>query len=681
MLNKKPEILAPVGGPEQLIAAVRSGANAVYLGTKGFNARQNAKNFDYAALHEAVSYCHGRGVRVHVTVNTLVQDSELDAVLEEIEGVAASGADAVIIQDLGVMRLFKECCPTIERHASTQMAIHNTDGAKLARDLGFSRVVLARELSLKEIEKIASSVDIELESFIHGAHCMSLSGACYMSSIIGERSGNRGLCAQPCRTDFVCGSRNYVLSLKDMSYIRHTHRLIDAGVTSFKIEGRMKRPEYVAAAVTACRKALAGEEYDMDQLEAVFSRSGFTDGYLTGRRNITMFGRRTEADEQRTKAVLGSIAKLYRGEYQAIDVSLEFEARTSQPMRLKASDGVRITEVTGQPPQQAINRAADEEYITRQLSKSGGTPFGIKSIAVHLDEGLAIPASALNQLRRDALERLLEQRSAVTPHPFTRKAFDQPSQSAGGTGVLWARFESADQLPEDTSKLEKIILPLKAVTGQHIAEYGQKLAAELPSALFPDNEDDVRRTVAALKSAGLCSVYCENIYAAAIAREYDVEFIAGPCLNIMNGLALDELFRLGAQHVTLCFELSMSRAKRLAVRGSCGLTVYGRLPLMTVRACPAKGKNGCEKCNGRPVLTDRKGIDFPLLCRDKRYGVIVNSLPLYLADRDTEGFDYRLLYFTTETSRRCSEVIADYIRGVPAPEGEFTRGLYYRNVK
>jgi len=317
------EILAPAGGQEQLIAAVRSGADAVYLGTRSFNARRNAENFDGESLSEAVKYCHGRGVRVHATVNTLVKDAELQSLYKEIEMLAAFGIDAVIVQDLAVAELFQRHCPSMPLHASTQMVIHNLEGALAAEELGFSRVVLARELTIEEIRKICSGTKIQIETFVHGALCMSISGQCYLSSILGERSGNRGLCAQPCRLGFKSGSRDYALSLKDMSHISHIGELMEAGVSSLKIEGRMKRPEYVAAAVSACREAVSGKAADLTDLQAVFSRSGFTDGYITGKRNLEMFGHRTREDVEASKTVLGKIASSYRNELSRIPVDMK----------------------------------------------------------------------------------------------------------------------------------------------------------------------------------------------------------------------------------------------------------------------------------------------------------------------------------------------------------------------
>ena len=316
------QILAPAGNADSLAAAVRSGADAVYLGAGAFNARRNAENFGPGGLKAAIEYCHGRGVEVHVTLNTLIRDEEREAFLQTAREVIEAGADAVIVQDMGAAAYLRRLCPELPLSASTQMAIHNAAGAKKMEEMGFFQAVLARELSLKEIKYIHDNTNIRLETFVHGAHCMSVSGMCYMSAALGERSGNRGLCAQPCRLNFVCRGREYALSLKDLSFVAHIKELEQAGVTTLKIEGRMKRPEYVAAAVTAVRQARAGEQPDMEGLKKIFSRSGFTDGYLMGRRNLSMFGVRTEADARESRDVLGQMAGLYRREFPGVGVDI-----------------------------------------------------------------------------------------------------------------------------------------------------------------------------------------------------------------------------------------------------------------------------------------------------------------------------------------------------------------------
>ena len=427
----KPEILAPVGGSEQLLAAVRCGADAVYFGLQDFNARRNADNFAGEGLADSIAYCHIHGVKVFVTINTLVMDSELAAVKRTIDTAAEAGADAFIIQDLAVAAYAKERWPRVKRCASTQMVCHNAAGVRLLQDYGFDRVVLARELSLEEIRKVIKETGAEVETFVHGAHCMSVSGACYMSAMIGGRSGNRGLCAQPCRLEWRLpsaaqlkagkggkgapdlGSReDHALSLKDLSYMPHIQELAEAGVASLKIEGRMKRAEYVAAAVTACRKARDGEPYDMDTLRAVFSRSGFTDGYLTGRIGPDMFGYRTKDDvTAATEDVFKSLRQLYAKELQNVPVDMMLSVPRGQAARLIVSDGEHWVSAEGEEAQEARSLPITEEYARKSLEKTGGTAYRLVNFSFEADDGLMLPASALNALRRQALELLDKERS------------------------------------------------------------------------------------------------------------------------------------------------------------------------------------------------------------------------------------------------------------------------------
>ena len=397
------EILAPVGGEEQLLAAVRCGANAVYFGMQDFNARRNAGNFSDERLYEAIKYCHEREVKVYITLNTLIKESELSAMKKAVELAVSCNADSLIVQDMAVASYALGKIPLA---ASTQMAIHNVRGAVMARDFGFSRVVLARELSLDEIRKINDAVDIETEVFVHGAHCMSVSGNCYVSAMIGGRSGNRGLCAQTCRLNWECEGKDHCLSLKDLSYMTHIGELIDAGVNSFKIEGRMKRPEYVAASVTALKDAIEGRTPDMQTLRSVFSRSGFTDGYLTGKRDSSMFGYRTKEDVVAAEGVLKNLAKLYEKETYSRPVNFRIVIKKGENARLTADSLERHSEVTGPVPEDAVKMAIDEEYVRKSLSKTGGTVYVLDKLECEIDEGLMLPASALNKMRREALDAL-----------------------------------------------------------------------------------------------------------------------------------------------------------------------------------------------------------------------------------------------------------------------------------
>jgi putative protease len=681
---KPMEILAPVGGQQQLVAAVRAGADAVYLGAQGFNARRNAQNFDALGLPQAVAYAHGRGVKVHVTVNTLVTDGEIPALMQEIQRIGEAGPDAVIVQDLAVAALFRRHLPTMPLHASTQMTIHNLEGARALMDLGFSRVVLARELTLQEIETIAHNTPLEVETFIHGALCMSLSGQCYLSSLLGGRSGNRGLCAQPCRLNYRIGTREYALSLRDMSYIRHMEELAEAGVVSLKIEGRMKRPEYVAAAVIACRDALAGREPDLAALEAVFSRSGFTDGYLTGKRDLSMFGRRTKEDVERSAKALSGLGALYRREYAHIPVHMELTAQSGCPVTLSATDGKHTAKAESAPPQEAQTRPLDEEYARRSLGKTGNTPFVLGQLSVHAEPGLMIPASQLNQLRREALERLLDLRSVPANHPFVEgktgaiPAFQRHREEPR----LHVRLEQLSQLSPALWDAERITLPLGEIeqAPELIQTLGTRLVCELPALVFPLEEDGLRERLLRLQEQGLEDVCVHNLGALHLGRELGFRLHGGYGLNILNSIALAEYQSLGLLDATLSFECSLWNIQRMGRSLPVGILGYGHLPLMLLRACPAKGPHGCDGCKGQPALTDRLGTSVPLLCQAKRYTVLLNPIPLHLGHRKVSGMDFLTLYFTRETPEVCQSIWEDYRLG-RAYEGPRTGGLYYRELQ
>jgi len=674
------EILAPAGGEQQLLAAVRCGADAVYLGTKGFNARRNAENFDAEALKAAVSYCHVRGVKLYVTVNTLVLDSELEKLEDEARMIAESGADAVIIQDMAVLKLFRDRCPTMKLHASTQTAVHNSDGAKLLRDIGYDRIVLARELSLREMEKVIASSGVEAEAFVHGAHCMSLSGACSLSAMLGGRSGNRGLCAQPCRLDFRVGSADHALSLKDMSYIGHIRELSDIGVCSFKIEGRMKRPEYVAAAVTACRNAIEGRKYDRETLQAVFSRSGFTDGYLRGARGKEMFGYRRKEDVTAAGDVLGKLASLYRAETGRVRADMALTLREGEPSELRVKAGDDEVTVHGAVPERAINRPTDAQSAQRSLSKTGGTPYTVDGFSFESGGGLMLPVSELNALRRDALDKLTALRGETRAHEFLAAvAGVQTRYVPPEKPELWIRCERARQIPDEPA--DRVILPLGEIEKKRelIEKLGGRLTGELPAAAFPEYEDDVARRAEKLRGMGLASLYAENIYGVYLGNRLGMRVIGGAGLNVTNTPAAELYSGLGVSDITASFEISMNAICALGGKFRRGFVAYGRLPLMRLRACPGVLAGGCGRCRGELSLTDRKGVSFRLLCHENRYSTLINSVPLHIADRELAPVDFITLWFTTESMAECGRIIGEYRAHAPS-EGKRTGGLYYRKL-
>ena len=403
------EILAPCGSVESLEAALNTGADAVYLGMKTFSARKNASNFTFEELSQAVERSHMQGVKVYIALNTLFFDDETEQLKEAIQQADRSGADAVIVQDMGAARLVKRIAPRLKLHASTQMTVTSVSGALFAQKNGFSRVVLPRELSYEEIISITSTVDIETEVFVHGALCVCLSGQCLLSAAIGGRSGNRGLCAQPCRLDYTCGNRSNVLSLKDLSIIDRLKELEAAGVASAKIEGRMKRPEYVAAAVSQCRAVLNGKPADTELLRSVFSRSGFTKGYFDGSFS-NMQGVRSKEDTEGGAEAMSKLRQLYRTPYKRFTADMQIEVRADRPISCFITCGDLQAAVTGDTPQPAKTRPVTASEITDRMSKLGGTVFTAGKLTCNVDDGISISASAVNELRRkaiDAVSRLI----------------------------------------------------------------------------------------------------------------------------------------------------------------------------------------------------------------------------------------------------------------------------------
>ncbi len=672
----KPEVLAPAGSREALEAAVRSGADAVYLGMGGFNARRGASNFDGDDYISAVEYCHIRGVRVYLTLNTLVSDAELESALDCVALACKAGTDAVIVQDLGLARLIRESAPGLRLHASTQLSVHSESALERLAEAGFRRVVLARELDKSAVSRItarAKALGIETEVFVHGALCMCLSGQCYLSGVIGQRSGNRGMCAQPCRLAFADGS--YPLSLKDMSLIDHVGELEETGVGSFKIEGRLKRPEYVAAAVNAIRCAVDSgfaDEKARSLAEGVFGRSGHTDGYFTARTGSAMFGRRTDDEKLRSAEVLKLTHELYRLERQSVGVSAELTVNAGAPSALKMSDGEHTVTAFGAVAEPALRLPLDAERARALCSKLGNTPFKLNEFDCCVGEGLTLPAAAINELRRAACEQLISERKGGAK-PFKRPNPADFSAKGGACGRtrIFARFASKKQLPDDLSGLDRVYLPLGA-DFDGLNGFSGEVGAELPRAMF-DGEENVKRQLERLPE-GVEYALCNNIASITLARDAGLKAHAGFGMNVFNSVTMNELKTL-CSDITLSFELTLAAAARV---GAGGVIAYGRLPLMLTRNCPRGGVKSCRNCPHE--LVDRKGKHFPLAC-SAGYSEVLNCLPLALSfDKDRlDRFDFVGLYFTDETPERCREVI-DAFADRQRVSGETTRGLYYRGV-
>ena len=684
------EILAPVGSEEMLHAAVFSGADAVYLGFSGFNARTGAGNFDADSLKEAVRFCHARGVKVHVALNTTVYGGELASLCDAIRAVAASGADAVICQDLAVATLIGKIAPQLPRHGSTQMSVHTLQGALELKELGFTRVVLARELSLPEVEQITRHCGIETECFVHGALCMCVSGQCYMSAFLGGRSGNRGSCAGPCRLPFEANAlpegkpgRLHHLSLKDNSVIDKLDQLQAIGVASAKIEGRLRTPEYVAAAVSACLAGREGRAYDRDLLKNAFSRSGFTSGYLDGKIDGTMFGVRSEADAELTKKTLPALRELYRRERSRVPVRMKLEIEEGgEKLTVTDADGNKAFAYGDFEPQPA--RADPTESLKRSLAKTGGTPFAAENIEVEMDEGpWFVPGSTVNELRREALDALLKKREVLRPWPVQDVELEPlPQRALPPHRTLRARFERWDQVPEQAlSGVEYLILPI-AQADRVPREWRGKTLLELPRVMFGKLEEDTARRVAATQDAGFAGYEVSNIAHLRLCRGLPMS--GGFGLNVTNQVAAQFYADNGLGSVLILPETKDSDISTIAPTHAgkpvpTGVLVYGHMPLMVTRACPLQNIHDCAHCDKTGVLTDRKAKKFPVRC-GMGVRTIYNPVPIYMGDKPGAlTVDYGVAYFTLE-SREEAAAILDNIR-VHAPfEGDFTRGLYFKGT-
>ena len=688
----KIEILAPVGNEEMLRAAVFSGADAVYLGFSGFNARTSANNFDADTLKDAVRFCHARGVAVHVALNTTVYGGELPALEAAIRAVAASGADAVICQDLAVATLIGRIAPQLPRHGSTQMSVHSLQGALELKELGFTRVVLARELSLPEVEHITKHCGIETECFVHGALCMCVSGQCYMSAFLGGRSGNRGSCAGPCRLPFEANAlpegkpgRLHHLSLKDNSVIDKLDQLQALGVASAKIEGRLRTPEYVAAAVSACLAGREGRAYDRDLLKNAFSRSGFTSGYLDGKIDGTMFGVRSEADAEQTKKTLPMLRELYRRERSRVPVKMKLEIEEGgEKLTVMDADGNKAFAYGDAEPQPA--RTDPTESLHRSLAKTGGTPFAASAedITVEMDGGpWFVPGSAVNELRREALDALLKKREVLRPWPTTDENVPAlPLRTLPSRRTLRARFENWEQVPERAlDGIEYLILPI-AQADRVPREWRAKTLLELPRVMFGRLEEDTARRIAATQDAGFAGYEVSNIAHLRLCRGLPMSGSFG--LNITNQLAAQFYADNGLGSMLILPEVKDSDISTIAPTHNgrpvpTGVLVYGHMPLMITRACPLQNIHDCAHCDKTGVLTDRKAKKFPVRCG---LGVrtIYNPVPIYMGDKPGAlTVDYGVAYFTLESREEAAKIL-EMIRTHAPFEGDFTRGLYFKGT-
>ena len=691
------ELLAPAGSMEALRAAVQNGANAIYLGVGSFNARQSAKNFTPQSLVEAVKYCHVRGVQVHLTLNTLVSDREMKEAAEMIRHAAQNNIDAFIVQDLGVVQLCRQIAPHIPIHGSTQMTIHSLPGVLLCAAMGMKRVVLSRELSREEIRYICAKSPIEIEVFGHGALCMCYSGQCYMSAVIGGRSGNRGRCAQPCRQSYGYGhwQDKYPLSLKDNCLVHYVKELEEMGVASLKLEGRMKKPEYVATVTAVYRKAIDEGQVTKPMMEALmtaFNRQGFTDGYYTSRVDRKMFGVRqdTRDDPQWLQAARQSFEA---GETPLVDLKFRAVVTVDGSSLTVTDPEGRTCTVPGPIPELARNVPLTGQALAQRVAKTGGTPFRCVEVRTHVDPGLTISAAAVNAMRRDCLNQLTALRARREEHPIRKPKPVPMYRGAKGLPGMTVQVTTREQLTETMLDMDFAMLyvPVHVLIADpqltaRLVEKGH-VAAVLPRIVHDGEMPRLKKELATLRQWGVTDALVGNLGLISPVREAGMAVRGDFGLNVYNSGTMNTLRELELSSATVSFEMTMPQIRDISKAVDTEIIAYGRLPLMVMENCLIRNRTGECSCHAGSVkLVDKTGADFPVIkdgnnCRS----VLLNGKKLSWLDRQDDlaklgVWAFRIL-FTTENTREVNRILADCLDPAPFEPGSCTRGLYLRGVE
>ena len=691
------ELLSPAGSPEAVIAAVQNGADAIYMGLGNFNARRGAKNFTDEEFERSMRYCRIRGCKVYVTLNTLVNDREIAQAVESARLASQLGADGIIIQDLGLAYAIRQALPDIPLHASTQMSIHNLAGVEAAAEMGMTRAVLARELSLEQIKFITQHASIETEVFVHGALCFCQSGQCYMSALIGRRSGNRGMCAQPCRMQYSLGGRmdDYPMSLNDNCLVDRLRELEDAGVACLKIEGRMKRPEYTAIVTKIYSKALKEHrqpsDEEMETLEKAFSRQGFTQGYFNGDKK-DMFGRREEPDKDTEKLFTLARKGYSEGELRRVPVHFYTVAEKGMPVKAIAfdDDGNRAAAMGG-VPEKARGQGLTATYITEQMFKTGGTPYNCVENRAQADPGLYLPASEINDLRRRLVSELSEQRAK----PPIRRVGKLPEKPKGklptGDPAMIFQVLTEEQLSPELAALKPqyLYVPLTLMTEKldllrPFAEQGTIPVAVLPRVIADNEAAAVYDMLSRMFDQGVNEALVGNLGHAMLAKKAGMKLRGDFGLNTFNALSMEVIRQAGFISATASFELRLSQIRDMIKPLDTELIIYGRIPLMVSDQCIIRHSAGRCNCQTPGQMADRMGSVFPVVKEFGCRNVIYNAHKLYLADKAEDvyaagAWGLRMM-FTTEGMRECVEVAKGYMGLSDYKPNVLTRGLYYRGV-
>ena len=691
---RRPELLAPAGGFDCVKAAVENGADSVYLGLTEFGARSYADNFTEQAFEEAVSYCHLRGVKVYVTLNTLVSDKEIPSVMKNAVFAAETGADAVLVQDMGLLALLRRYLPSLPVHISTQAAVLNSASEAFYGELGAQRCVVARELSYEEICSIKEkNPGTETEIFVHGAQCYCYSGLCLMSSFYGGRSGNRGKCAGPCRLPYTLFDgadkkllKGYLLSPVDMCLGSEIEKVISSGADCLKIEGRMKSAEYVAAVCGAYRKAVdekkAIDSGRLTELESVFFRGGFTSAPFDGMPNIIKAdSSNDDAYKKQDEKLLAAYRASFEGTGRKIPIEFVFYAETGKKASLETVCGKFCFTVESRNEVQAAKAAPlQDDRIRTQLAKTGDFPFDAAQITVHIKGEIFMPVSEINELRRNALIRLSQ---LITDSgkreigSFKLHALKAKSREK----VRFTAFaNNKNQLDALTarSEISEIYCPPKLFDSEN-----KKLIPAFPPVIREKNLEKYINTLKKLKNLGAKTLLVSDMGMAKEAKKLGFELIAAPDANIFNSYAAEAFKSFGFKRLMLSGELSLKQIEYIKSELPLEITVYGKLALMKTANCPLKGKGFCGKNCEDAYLLDRKGERLGIVCDCADCtAYILNSKPLYMADKLSDipnNVSCLSLLFTNETAEECEKISDLYLNGKNAGFG-FTRGHFYKAV-
>lgn len=690
------ELVAPAGSADAVVAAVQSGADAIYLGFGGYSSRRSAESFSAEELSLAMRYCRVRGCKVYASLDTLVTDADMAAVLEAAKRFAALGAAALILQDAGLALALRAALPDMKLFAGIRADVQNLGGAVALREMGFSRVFLSRELNLDEIRFIAANAGVEIGVMVHGGLTVCRGGQCCMSVLAGGGSASRGECSLPCRENFSMGTRseNYPLSMKDLCLAESAEELEKAGVACALIAGRDRSPEYVAAVTETYDRILRDKrpptKDELLKLNAAFSGPGLTDGYLKGDK-ADMFGV-PEGPDGNPRPLLAEIRKGFmEGERRRVPVSFFCRVKKDEKIRLavKDGDGNRV-ELTGPVPTPVGTGAVTAASLSERLYKTGGTAYYCSEIISELDEGLSVAGDELDSLRRRILLELTEKRAA----PPERQYFDLPrlTRSAGFPETPEFHFEvlTADQLTPELAELcpKRVMAPLEVLAGsfKRLAPFvgaGIGIVAVLPRVITDDEWPEVRDMLRTVRRRGVHEALVGNIGHVLQAKSEGFGLRGDFGLNVWNSYSMALMERIRLLSATLSFELDLAAVRELHKPLDTELIVYGRLPVMLTEHCLIKRSSGGKcSCQSASSLSDRKGSVFPVVKEFGCRNVVLNTRKLYMADKAAEWADIGLrsvrLRFTTESAKECAAVAKSYL-GLSAyrPNG-LTRGMYYK---